>query len=235
LKATGSLSVALRAEPGDLAVSVHPIINVGLALETGDFSWFGAWVLSDDSPVIIRVTNGFEGHFGFCHAALCRQCPQKRTRLAAGLRALRSRLLFEAVDAPNVVAAFEAPAVVAGLDDVAMVGQAVERRGRHLGVAAGGTVLALAIIPPAPAADALTGAAKKPEAILGLIAAHSAAIAATDDAMRHYDEMEQTIPDDRRKDDFFGGKVDEVATDDPRWTAACHRFNASFRKSGPSA
>jgi len=56
--------------------------------------------------------------------------------------ALRSRLLFEAVDAPNVVAAFEAPAVVAGLDDVAMVGQAVERRGRHLGVASGGTVLA---------------------------------------------------------------------------------------------
>jgi hypothetical protein len=101
LKATGSLSVALRAEPGDLAVSAHPIIDVGLALETGDFSWFGAWVLSDDSPVIIRVTNGPEGHFGFCHAALCRQCPQKRTRLAAGLRALRSRLLFEAVEAWN--------------------------------------------------------------------------------------------------------------------------------------
>ena len=34
-----------------------------------------------------------------------------------------------------VVAAFEAPAVVAGLDDVAMVGQAVEKRGGHLGVA----------------------------------------------------------------------------------------------------
>ena len=34
-----------------------------------------------------------------------------------------------------VVAAFEAPAVVAGLDDVAVVGQAVEQRGRHLGVA----------------------------------------------------------------------------------------------------
>ena len=33
-----------------------------------------------------------------------------------------------------VVAAFEAPAVVAGLDDVAVVGQAVEKRGRHLGI-----------------------------------------------------------------------------------------------------
>ena len=34
-----------------------------------------------------------------------------------------------------VVAAFEAPAVVAGLDDVAVVGQAVEKSGGHLGVA----------------------------------------------------------------------------------------------------
>jgi len=34
-----------------------------------------------------------------------------------------------------VVAAFEAPTVVASFDDVAMVGQAVEQRGRHLGIA----------------------------------------------------------------------------------------------------
>ena len=34
-----------------------------------------------------------------------------------------------------VVAAFEAPVVIAGLYDVAMVGQAVEKRGGHLGVA----------------------------------------------------------------------------------------------------
>src|ERR1700675_74646 len=32
-------------------------------------------------------------------------------------------------------AVFEPPAVVAGLDDVAMMRQAVEQRGRHLGVA----------------------------------------------------------------------------------------------------
>jgi hypothetical protein len=97
--------------------------------------------------------------------------------------------------------------------------------------AAGGAVLALAVIPPAPAADALAGAAKKPEAILGLIADHKAAILATDDALRHYGDLEQTIPDDRRKGDFFGGVVEEKATDDPRWTAACHRFCDSFRKS----
>ena len=34
-----------------------------------------------------------------------------------------------------VVAAFEAPTVVAGFHDVAMVSQAVEQRGGHLGVA----------------------------------------------------------------------------------------------------
>jgi hypothetical protein len=99
------------------------------------------------------------------------------------------------------------------------------------GVAAGGTVLALATIPPAAAAVAPTGTAAKPEPIFTLIADHKAAIAATDDAMRHYEEMEQTIPDDRREGDLFGGKVDEVATDDPRWTAACHRLCDSFRKS----
>jgi hypothetical protein len=51
-----------------------------------------------------------------------------------------------------VVAAFEAPTVVAGFDDVAMMGQAVEQRGCHLGITehagpfaereVGGTVLA---------------------------------------------------------------------------------------------
>ena len=34
-----------------------------------------------------------------------------------------------------VCPAFEAPAVVAGLDDVAVVGQAIEQRGGHLGIA----------------------------------------------------------------------------------------------------
>jgi hypothetical protein len=34
-----------------------------------------------------------------------------------------------------IVAAFEAPAVVAGFDDVAVVDQTTEQRGGHLGVA----------------------------------------------------------------------------------------------------
>ena len=33
-----------------------------------------------------------------------------------------------------VSSAFEAPAVVAGLDDIAMVREAIEERGRHFGV-----------------------------------------------------------------------------------------------------
>jgi hypothetical protein len=33
-----------------------------------------------------------------------------------------------------VIAALEAPAIIAGLDDVAVVGQAVEQRGGHFGV-----------------------------------------------------------------------------------------------------
>jgi hypothetical protein len=34
-----------------------------------------------------------------------------------------------------VVAAFESPAIVTGLDDVTVMGQPVEQRGGHLGVA----------------------------------------------------------------------------------------------------
>ena len=34
-----------------------------------------------------------------------------------------------------VVAAFEAPAVIAGLDDVTVMGQPIEQRGGHFGVA----------------------------------------------------------------------------------------------------
>jgi hypothetical protein len=33
-----------------------------------------------------------------------------------------------------VVSVFEAPAVVSGLDDIAVVGQPIEQRGRHLGI-----------------------------------------------------------------------------------------------------
>jgi hypothetical protein len=49
--------------------------------------------------------------------------------------------------------------------------------------------------------------------------------------MHHYSLMEESIPEDQRQGDMYGGEVTEVATDDPRWTAACHQFNDAFRKS----
>jgi hypothetical protein len=49
--------------------------------------------------------------------------------------------------------------------------------------------------------------------------------------MRHYEYMEQTIPEDRRRGDIYGGEVTEVATDEPRWTEACDRYSNAFRKS----
>jgi hypothetical protein len=39
-----------------------------------------------------------------------------------------------------------------------------------------------------------------------------------------------TDPSNRRSRLFCGREVTEVSTDDPRWTAACHRFNDTFSK-----
>ena len=41
-EASGSLGVALSAEPSDTTISVHPVINIGLAVKAGDFSGFSA-------------------------------------------------------------------------------------------------------------------------------------------------------------------------------------------------
>jgi hypothetical protein len=92
-------------------------------------------------------------------------------------------------------------------------------------VAAGGTVLALATVPPRPALAAQEGAAGKTEAIFGLIEDHKAAIAAEHTAMTYYGDLEETIPEHLRRGDMFCFEVTEVASDDPRWTAACHRYN----------
>jgi len=73
LEASGSLSVSLTAEPSDTTISVHPVVDIGLAVKAGDFSGFSARVLSHDNPVVVRVTDRSEGHFCFCHGTLCRQ------------------------------------------------------------------------------------------------------------------------------------------------------------------
>lgn len=48
-----SLRVTLRSEPRDPTLTVHPIVNFGLAREARDFSRFCAWVLSDNRPVAL--------------------------------------------------------------------------------------------------------------------------------------------------------------------------------------
>jgi hypothetical protein len=91
------------------------------------------------------------------------------------------------------------------------------------GVAAGGAILALATNPPAPAVAALTGTAANPEVIFGLIEDHRAAVASEDMAWTYYSELEVAIPEEQRRGDtMFRLEVTEVATDDPRWTAACY-------------
>jgi len=70
------LGVALRAEPRDLAVSVHPVVGIGLAGKPSDFSLLAAWIVRLDRPVVVCNPNDPEGHFCFCHGALCSLWPQ---------------------------------------------------------------------------------------------------------------------------------------------------------------
>ena len=91
LEASGSLSVSLTAEPSDTTISVHPVVDIGLAVKGGDFSGFSARVLSHDNPVVVRVTDRSEDHFCFCHAALSRHLSQKRIPRAHGLSSCRRR------------------------------------------------------------------------------------------------------------------------------------------------
>jgi hypothetical protein len=74
---SGSLGVTLRAQPGDAAVAVHPVIDIGFAFQAGDFTGVGARVFSHDIPVVVCVPDGFEGYFCFCHALLCRLSGKK--------------------------------------------------------------------------------------------------------------------------------------------------------------
>jgi hypothetical protein len=62
-----SLGIALRAKPRDLAVSVHPLVDLGLAGEPRDLAWIAAGVVRLDRPVVVGDSDGFKGHFCFCH------------------------------------------------------------------------------------------------------------------------------------------------------------------------
>src|SRR6266446_996910 len=55
---TGSLGVALRSEPRDLAVSVHPVVGICLADQPGNFALFATRIVCLDSPVVICNADG---------------------------------------------------------------------------------------------------------------------------------------------------------------------------------
>jgi NADPH:quinone reductase-like Zn-dependent oxidoreductase len=84
----------------------------------------------------------FSGYGGLRQTELPKPQPAKDRVLvrvtAAGVTPLEYTVLSGAhprAKAPLVLGnALEAPAVVAGLDDVAVVGQAIEQRGRNLGI-----------------------------------------------------------------------------------------------------
>jgi hypothetical protein len=75
---TGSLGVALRAQPRYAALAIHPVIDIGLAGKAGDFPGGGARVLGHNIPVGVLVPDGLEGHSCFCHALLCRFFNKKK-------------------------------------------------------------------------------------------------------------------------------------------------------------
>jgi hypothetical protein len=71
------------------------------------------------------------------------------------------------------------------------------------------------------AATALPALASVADPILDLIVAHKAAYAALDRACRLVSDLEQEIPEERRKEWFAEDRGTAVgANDDPRWTAA---------------
>lgn len=74
---SGSLGVALTPQPTDTPITIHPIIDIGLAVKARDFPGLGARVLGYDSPIIFRLSDRSEGHFCFCHETLCNRSAQK--------------------------------------------------------------------------------------------------------------------------------------------------------------
>ena len=86
-RSIGLLGVALSAEPRDLAVSVHPLVGIGLAGKACDFSLFTTWIVCLDCPVVICNPDDLEGHFCFRHGALCSQWPQAQASKRQSVKA----------------------------------------------------------------------------------------------------------------------------------------------------
>jgi hypothetical protein len=90
------------------------------------------------------------------------------------------------------------------------------------GVAAGGTVLALATIPPALAEHAPAGLPASPDPIFEAIEAHRLTHLSLYDALRLHSQLEDEIPGDLRKSLISVWEPKIIETDDPRWIANEH-------------
>jgi hypothetical protein len=63
--------VTLRAQPSNAAIAVHPVISISFVFQASDFPGADARILSNNTPVVLRVSDDFECHFCFCHELLC--------------------------------------------------------------------------------------------------------------------------------------------------------------------
>jgi len=92
------------------------------------------------------------------------------------------------------------------------------------GVAAGGTVLALATIPPTPASATPAGAL---DPVFGLIEAHQRATRALEDNIHRYCELEKTLPKEATRSSINSWEEKIVETDAPEWIAAARALDAA--------
>jgi hypothetical protein len=105
----------------------------------------------------------------------------------------------------------------------------ITRRALVAGAAAGVSSVATATLP----VQALASIA---DPILDLIAAHKAAYVTLDRACRLVSDLEQKIPEERRKEWFAEDRGTAVgANDDPRWTAAMAAYWAASNAEEQSA
>ncbi|MGC1562553.1 MAG: hypothetical protein WA820_22260 [Bradyrhizobium sp.] len=72
--------VTLRAQPGDAAFAVHPLVDLAFAFETPNVNRLdtrNTRTLGQDIPVVLGNSHGFETYFRFGHAPLWQQFESK--------------------------------------------------------------------------------------------------------------------------------------------------------------
>jgi hypothetical protein len=74
-------------------------------------------------------------------------------------------------------------------------------------------------------------ASRDPDPILQLIEDHKKAIRDMDDIIDHVSELEQCLPEEKQKSDFYCFELNIVPSDDPRWIDITRQYYEGFRKS----